>query len=127
MPDKDKPAINRDGRDGDPRERTPATRSLFADDPEMVEIIEMFVREMPERIAEFRACWDRRELDRLTRLAHQLKGAGGGYGYPALGDAAGKLEHTLKQLVEEGATVALPRLQAEFNELLDLCRGISIR
>lgn len=127
MPDKDKPGVNPGGRDGDPRQQTPATRSIFADDPEMVDIIEMFVREMPERIAEFRACWEKRELDRLTRLAHQLKGAGGGYGYPALGDAAGKLERTLKELVEEGTSVALPRLQAEFNALLDLCRSISVR
>jgi HPt (histidine-containing phosphotransfer) domain-containing protein len=127
MPDNDKPAANPGGRAGDSRERTPATRSIFADDPEMVDIIEMFVSEMPQRIAEFRDCWERRELDRLARLAHQLKGAGGGYGYPALGEAAGKLEQTLKQLVEDGAPVALARLQSEFNALLDLCRSISVR
>jgi HPt (histidine-containing phosphotransfer) domain-containing protein len=131
MPDKDKPAVNAGGpggeRTGDSSGGKPKLRSLFEDDPEMTEILGVFVQEMPGRIADFRACWEGKELDRLTRLAHQLKGAGGGYGYPALGEAADRLEKTLKQLVEQGSPVALPRLQAEFNALLELCRSVSVK
>lgn len=123
MPDKDKPAPGTGG--GDTQDGT--LRSLFADDPEMAEILDIFVQEMPRRIAEFRACWESKELDRLARLAHQLKGAGGGYGYPALGEAAGRLERTLKQLIEEGTPVAFPQLQSELANLLDLCRSISVK
>jgi HPt (histidine-containing phosphotransfer) domain-containing protein len=114
-------------------EKTPGTgrsqplRSHYADDPDMTEIIELFVGEMPRRLNELAACWEQRELERLTHLVHQLKGASGGYGFPAVGRAAGQLEQTLRQLVERGSAVGPPQLQSEFNRLLELCRSMSVR
>ena len=83
-------------------------RSEFADDPDMQEIIELFVGEMPRRLGELTTCWERRELDRLTHLVHQLKGSSGGYGFPTLGHAAGQLEETLRRLLERGSAVGPP-------------------
>ena len=54
---------------------------------------------------------------RLQRLAHQLKGAGGGYGYPSLTEAAKILEDTAKAKDVEAANLAL-------NELNASCRAV---
>ena len=116
-----------------PDDKTPSpgrggpVRSQYADDPEMAEIIELFVGEMPRRMSDLAACWERRELERLTHMVHQLKGASGGYGFPALGEAAGQLERTLRQLLDGGTAVELASLQGEFGQLLELCRSMSVR
>jgi len=44
------------------------------------------------------------------RLAHQLRGAGGSYGYAALSDAAKPLEDAAKASDTEAATLALKDL-----------------
>lgn len=100
-------------------------RSRFADDPDMQPIVEMFVDEMPERIASLRSAWEASEIERLRRLAHQLKGSGGGYGFPALGDAAGRLEAAIQQLAGGGSLASLERLRQEFDELVGLCQRVS--
>lgn len=99
--------------------------SEFAGDDEMRELITMFVDELPERVRALRALTDSGELDGLRRLAHQLKGAGGGYGFPSLGHAAGRLEDLV------GATLAhadpaerLPQIRAQVDELIELCRRV---
>ena len=53
----------------------------------------------------------------LRRLAHQMKGAAGGYGYPTISSAAGDLEH----MIDGGETDA-SNLEAQFNQLVHLCR-----
>jgi signal transduction histidine kinase/CheY-like chemotaxis protein/HPt (histidine-containing phosphotransfer) domain-containing protein len=65
--------------------------SDFADDPDMIDVIRRFVTTLPERVAAMQAA----EGAALQRLAHQLKGAAGGYGFPAITDAAARLEKAL--------------------------------
>jgi HPt (histidine-containing phosphotransfer) domain-containing protein len=48
--------------------------------------------------------------DVLRRLAHQMKGAGGSYGYACLTDAAGELESHANQGDAEAAMLALDHL-----------------
>jgi HPt (histidine-containing phosphotransfer) domain-containing protein len=80
---------------------TPATpdqspiQSQFADDTEMVELIEYFVAELGARSEQIAGLLAARKLDELRVVAHQLKGAAGGYGYPALSEAAAVLEQHL--------------------------------
>jgi HPt (histidine-containing phosphotransfer) domain-containing protein len=97
--------------------------SDFANDPDMKEILEMFIQEMPERVAQLQASWEGRHLDGLRRLAHQLKGAGGGYGYPSLSGAAGELESTL-QSIRDGE---VERIKTQLDELVNLCQRMSSR
>jgi len=53
-----------------------------------------------------------RQFDELLRESHQLKGAGGSYGYPDLTDAARVLEMTAKNHDTASGAVALERLAA---------------
>jgi HPt (histidine-containing phosphotransfer) domain-containing protein len=43
-------------------------------------------------------------LDRLTYLAHQLKGSGGSYGYERISTDAAELEKALEKVADDGGT-----------------------
>jgi HPt (histidine-containing phosphotransfer) domain-containing protein len=72
-------------------------RSDFADDPDMSEIVSLFVSELPQRMAAMHAALAAGETERLRTFAHQLKGAAGGYGFPKLGEAAALIDQGIKE------------------------------
>lgn len=71
-------------------------RSRYEDDPDMLEIVREFAGEVPERVRRLEALLQAADWPELQRLAHQLKGAGGGYGFPQITEAAAELEGALK-------------------------------
>jgi HPt (histidine-containing phosphotransfer) domain-containing protein len=93
--------------------------STLAGDPDMVELIQLFVEEIPERVRALQEFWQRGELDELRRIAHQIKGAGGGYGFPTLGDTAAKLEQEIKLAANSPDHTASIARQVE--ELTHIC------
>ncbi len=70
--------------------------SEMADDADIVELVEMFVDELPEKMANMTKSLEDQDFDTLSHLAHQLKGSGGGYGFPAITEAAKILENNAK-------------------------------
>jgi len=91
--------------------------SQFADDPDIAAILGPFVAGLDAQVrAMHEALAGHRHQD-LRRVAHQMKGAGGSYGYPALTDAAKALEDAAKNEDPAGAATALERLAA-------LCQAI---
>jgi histidine phosphotransfer protein HptB len=103
-----------------------ALRSEYANDPDMRDIVEMYVTEMPERIGALEALWQNQSIDELKRLSHQIKGASGGYGFPSVGSAAGRVEKTICQLSEGSGDCSMQDLRKQFEELLNLCRRVSM-
>ena len=95
-------------------------RSIYEDDPDMVEIVREFAEQLPERAAALRQRHASGELEELKVLAHQLKGAGGGYGYPAITDRAGALEEALRDAA--AGAVITDRLEA-LCRLLESVKG----
>ncbi len=93
-------------------------RSEFADDPDMREIVEFFVNDLSTRIDAIRAAFDTDDRSRLKTLAHQLKGAAGGYGFPTIGFAAADVE---RELIAAEADIAA--IDDKVDELLRLCRA----
>ena len=87
-------------------------RSQFADDPDMIDIIDEFVRRLGGTIATMRQALANNHHEELRRLAHQLKGAGSGYGYPCLTEAARALEEAAKTRDVEAAALALKEVTA---------------
>jgi HPt (histidine-containing phosphotransfer) domain-containing protein len=71
-------------------------RSSYEADPDMLEIVCEFARELPARVTKLEALLNGRAFAELQTLAHQLKGAGGGYGFAQITEVAGRLEHALK-------------------------------
>jgi HPt (histidine-containing phosphotransfer) domain-containing protein len=101
-------------------------RSEFSNDPDMREIVEMYVQEMPARVSKLQELWAAQQMDELKRLAHQLKGASGGYGFTPVGSAAGKVEHSLMALSEGSANASLDQLRKQFEDLLSMCRRVTM-
>ena len=94
-------------------------RSEFADDPDMTELVDYFVQEMPDRVATLAECWRDNRLADLRQLAAQLRASSGGYGFPGVTEAAAKLERSLEDQSD------LETIRAEVESLIDLCRRVS--
>jgi HPt (histidine-containing phosphotransfer) domain-containing protein len=82
----------------------------------MKQIVHEFVRNLPERSsAILRACQGS-DVEAVRRLAHQLSGSAGGYGFPGITDAARAVEHAIRDGL--GPEV----LQERVDLLASLCR-----
>lgn len=92
--------------------------SCFGDDPDLGEIVTMFVEEMTERVANFQRAFDEQNWDELCRAAHQLKGAAGSYGFDQLTPFAARLELVLR---EKGQTT---EVREALEDLAALCRRV---
>ncbi len=78
----------------------PIYSDLAQSDPAFSEIVELFVDGLTQRLDAMLDALQANDMDRLRRLVHQLKGSGGGHGYPTLSQNASALE----QQILEGAT-----------------------
>jgi len=85
----------------DPESSTPI-RSEFASDPDIND------------------CVRQERWDELRRIAHQLKGASGGYGFSPLGEAAAALERDID------AEAELEALRRDAERLIALCGRASV-
>lgn len=95
--------------------------SEFASDASMTELVTLFVEEMPGKIESLRNALGSGSFDALKRVAHQLKGAAGGYGFPVIGEAAGKIEAFIVQNPNLGTEAKLQGLKAQVEQLTELC------
>lgn len=97
--------------------------SSFADDPEMLELLELYVAEMPGKVDELESYWSTGDREALERMAHQLKGASAGYGYEEVSDVARGLEQAIRS---GDVSDELERVAAEFRALVDVCSRVVI-
>jgi len=88
----------------------------------MQELIGLFIEELPERLRAIESALAERRANDLRRVAHQLRGACGGYGFPVLSLAAGKVEDAVRALPTPEADLA--EVKAGVDELVDLCRRV---
>jgi PAS domain S-box-containing protein len=95
-------------------------RSSFADDPEMTVVLAKFLERLRTEVVEqLRSACEPLERNVLKRLAHQLKGAGSGYGFAEITAAAAALEAALHQ--ESACEEVARRTQV----LRSLCQRVS--
>ncbi len=86
--------------------------SELVEDPDMAELIGQFLADLPGRVDAIGVALDDNDRLRTAALAHQLKGAAGGYGYPTISEAARTLELSVRQahdMVENRAPLLLLR------------------
>jgi histidine phosphotransfer protein HptB len=95
---------------------TQPLRSEFADDPEMAELVRFFVDRLPERVVALEQAAAAADWQTLATLAHQLKGSGGGYGYPGITASAAQVERLAK------AQDQTQLLTQSLQELVRLCQ-----
>jgi histidine phosphotransfer protein HptB len=92
--------------------------STLGGDPDLGEIVAMFVDEMPDRVSTLSAHLVDGNWEELRRAAHQLKGSAGSYGFEPISPLAGKVEETICSGQPEDA------IRAAADELLDLCNRV---
>jgi DNA-binding NarL/FixJ family response regulator len=80
--------------------------------------VEQFVGRLPDRVRTISRLLDARDLDELHRAVHQLKGAGSGYGFPQITQAAAAAEATIKERGE------LDAVRREVDALVALVRRV---
>jgi len=76
-------------------------------DLELNDLKREFLDEAREKVDEMQSALESatlQSLDRLTYLAHQLKGAGGSYGYQRISADAAELEKALEKQGANGAS-----------------------
>lgn len=97
---------------------TSPLRSLYEDDPDLRDLVMLFVDELGGRVDSIRTAFDASDLAELRTISHQLKGAAGGYGFDPIGDAAARLEYDLL-----GDEADLSSLSERVEDLITLCRS----
>ncbi|HWE04029.1 MAG TPA: PAS domain S-box protein [Tepidisphaeraceae bacterium] len=71
-------------------------RSAYADVAKMQGILAEFVQDLPARVAEMLNHFSMKDLAAVKRDAHQLRGSGGGYGFPDMTEMAARVEQSIK-------------------------------
>ncbi len=97
----------------------PIYSDLAQSAPAFSEIVELFVDGLTQRLDAMQDALRATDMDRPRRLVHQLKGNGGGHGYPTLSQNASQLE----QQVLQGATGEITQ---GLEELADLVARIKV-
>lgn len=82
-------------------------RSIYCDDPDLQDIVGLFIEELPERVAAIEAAHASGQLENVRWLAHQLHGSSGGYGFAFLGTAAAHVERLAERQKKEELSDAL--------------------
>jgi signal transduction histidine kinase/HPt (histidine-containing phosphotransfer) domain-containing protein len=90
-------------------------RSTLTDDGDPADLVQKFVAEMPATVTRLSELSDLRKIDELREEAHQLKGAGGIYGFMPVTTAAERLGQAIAQ--GENAAVAVRNLIALIRRL----------
>ncbi len=91
--------------------------SEFADDPDMADLVDMFVADLPQRVQVLTDAVANSDAEELARLAHQLKGSAGGYGFMPITESAAIAE----KLAKEGANADMASLTRAVADLVNLC------
>jgi signal transduction histidine kinase/DNA-binding NarL/FixJ family response regulator len=93
--------------------------STYATDPAMTGLIDEFVSRLPAHVAALETALHGHDVTTLSTLAHQLKGASGGYGFAPIGDAAKDVEHAARSNAD------LDTLTRSVRTLTTLCQSAS--
>jgi HPt (histidine-containing phosphotransfer) domain-containing protein len=92
-------------------------RSTFANDADFHDLLVEFAAAMPERRDGLIGAYRAGEYDLLRTRAHQLKGAGGGFGFPQLTDLAAVLEKACIAQEPVGIADALEQIVGCLNQI----------
>lgn len=98
---------------------TPLPSALANEGPELDEVIDQFVRKLPGLLAAIETAYLAGEYRNVIGLAHNLKGMGGGFGYPQLSERARQIE----TLCDNGDYRAIAAVIADLHHLARCIRA----
>ena len=92
--------------------------SEFVNEPTVKRLLEKFIQRLPERVNTINGLLEKQDLTSLEQAVHQLKGAGGGYGFPTITRIAGTVEEQLR------AQADLDDVRAQIESLIAVVRTV---
>lgn len=95
-----------------PRQGAPIDR------PELSATLARFVGRLPQRVRRIQTLLEQQNLEELRTALHQLKGAGGGFGFPAITQHAGAAEQAI------AAQADLESISRQVHELIEVIRRV---
>lgn len=95
----------------------PIGSDLVKEDAGFADIVTQFVTGLSGHVHGMQAALNKADFDALKTSAHQLKGSGGGYGYPVLTEHAAALER-------HAAQRSLLECEKALDELKAICERI---
>jgi HPt (histidine-containing phosphotransfer) domain-containing protein len=101
-------------------DQEPITSKLVKEDPDMIDLVEEFVQELPHRLSSLQRAYQSQQIEEIRSLAHQLKGAGGGHGYPILTEKAANIE---KQAIKGN----IEAIQSGIEELVQVIARVTVQ
>ena len=89
----------------------------LADDAEFMEIVNLYVSELPDKISRLETALQDSKWAQLQSIVHNLKGTGASYGYDVITQIATPLNDNLKQNV-------LDNVEQQTHHLIEVCQQI---
>jgi len=90
------------------------TSNLLESEPDLIDLIEKFMVRLPTFHEKINSAYKEQNTEEFSNLIHQLKGVGGGYGYPMLTELCVKIE-----LQDINDDVNIKILMQEFNDMVE--------
>lgn len=84
---------------------------LLNEDASMEDVVLAFVDGLKRRVSAMETAARDGDFEALRASAHQLKGSGGGYGYPILTERAGRLEQEANEQAAEQCVALVEELK----------------
>lgn len=98
-------------------DQDPIVSILLQDEPELGELVSRFIDALPGLVDDFASAIEQKDWPIVRQLAHDMKGIGGGYGYPLLSELAERMGRG----VYNGQ---FARLDSDLGEMKQLVRRI---
>ncbi len=92
--------------------------STCQNDPAIAEILPEFVANLPEQVSQIEKLLKEGAMSQLAQAVHQLKGAGGCYGFQIISDTAKVAETAVR------SEAAIEQIQADVESLISLIRRV---
>jgi len=73
-------------------DNSPLYSALLKSDPDLIDLVEEFVKRLPEKITDIRNNYAQQDYEALKKSAHDLKGTSGNFGFPLMSELAARLE-----------------------------------
>lgn len=89
------------------------TSNLLVDEADLIDLIDKFIQRLPTMRDSVNLAFSNNNQEDFASLIHQLKGVGGGYGYPMLTELCAKIEMMHKNAEDINSTID------EFNVMCD--------
>jgi CheY-like chemotaxis protein/HPt (histidine-containing phosphotransfer) domain-containing protein len=91
--------------------------SDLRDEPDLADMVRYFIKTLPADIDKLKQAASQGDWTTVKHVSHQLKGRGGGFGYPMVTEVASKIEFQL-------ASENYPSVKSLVSELNHICQRI---